>query len=71
MRKGNSNFKKNKEDYVLLFFLTVVMVVLVVAIFKSNLEVIPEHISLIKEKSIPLLWVGPLARVHMENFHHT
>ena len=52
MRKGNSNFKKNKEDYVLLFFLIVVMVVLNVAIFKSNLEVIPERIPLIKEKSI-------------------
>ena len=49
------------------------MVVLDIAMLKSNLEKIPkQNISMrIKENSIPPCSSGPLARVHMENFRLT
>ena len=45
------------------------LVVLVVAIFKSNLERIPKARMRFKEKSIPPCRAGPPAHVHMTNFH--
>ena len=47
------------------------LVVLVVAILKSNLERIPKIRMRFKEKSIPPCRAGPPAHVHMTNFHLT
>ena len=47
------------------------LVVLVVAILKSNLERIPKIRMRFKEKSIPPCQAGPPAHVHMTNFHLT
>ena len=47
------------------------LVVLVVAILKSNLERIPKHSHALKEKSIPPCRSGLHAHVHMTNFHLT
>ena len=47
------------------------LVVLVVAILKSNLERIPKIRMRFKEKSIPPCRAGPPAHVHMTVFHLT
>ena len=47
------------------------LVVLVVAILKSNLERIPKIRMRFKEKSIPPCRAGPPAHVHMTNFYLT
>ena len=47
------------------------LVVLAVAILKSNLERIPKHSMCFKEKFIPPCWDGPPAHVHITNFHLT
>ena len=47
------------------------LVVLFVAILKSNLERIPKIRMPFKEKYIPPCWAGPLAHLHMTNFHLT
>ena len=47
------------------------LVVLVVAILKSNLERIPKIRMRFKEKSIPPCRTGPHTHVHMTNFHPT
>ena len=47
------------------------LVVLVVAILKSNLERIPKIRMHFKEKSIPPCRAGPLAHADMKNFHLT
>ena len=47
------------------------LVVLVVAILKSNLERIPKIRMRFKEKSIPPCRAGPPAHVHMTSFHLT
>ena len=47
------------------------LVVLVVAILKSNLERIPKIRMRFKEKSIPPCRFDPPAHVHMTNFHLT
>ena len=48
---------------------TVVIVVLIVAISKSNLDGIPKHVLLMKEKSIAPCRADSLTRVHMQKFH--
>ena len=57
----------------LLLYMTVVLMVIVVAMLKSNLERIPKQnvYMHIKKNPIPPCWAGPLARVHMKNFHLT
>ena len=54
-------------------FLAVVMVVFVDAMIKSNSERVSKQDIYIptKENSIPSCRTGPLARVHLENFHLT
>ena len=47
------------------------LVVLVVAILKSNLERIPKIRMCFKEKSIPSYWAGPSANVPLTNFLFT
>ena len=47
------------------------LVVLVVAILKSNLERIRKICMRFKEKSIPPFRAGPPVHVHMTNFHLT
>ena len=47
------------------------LVVLVIAILKSNLERIPKKRMRFKEKSIPPCRAGPPAHVDMTNFHLT
>ena len=47
------------------------LVVLFVAILKSNLERIPKIRMRFKEKSIPPCRAGPPSHVHMTNFHLT
>ena len=47
------------------------LVVLVVAILKSNLERIPKIHMRFKEKSIPPCRARPASDVHMTNFHLT
>ena len=47
------------------------LVVLVVAILKSNLERIQKIRMRFKEKSIPPCRAGPPAHLHMTNFHLT
>ena len=47
------------------------LVVLVVAILKSNLQRIPKIRMCFKEKSIPPCQAGPPEHVHMTNFHVT
>ena len=47
------------------------LVVLVVAILKSNLERVPKIRMRFKEKSIPPCRAGPPAHVHMTSFHLT
>ena len=47
------------------------LVVLVVAILKSNLEGIPKTRMRFKEKSIPPCRAGPPAHVHMTNLYLT
>ena len=53
------------------FFLAVIMVVFAVAMLKSNLQRIPKQnmYMSVKENVIPSCRAGPLALVHMENFH--
>ena len=47
------------------------LVVLIVAILKSNLERIPKIRMCFKEKYIPPCRAGPPSQVHLTNFHLT
>ena len=47
------------------------LVVLIVAILKSNLKRIPKIRMRFKEKFIPPCWAGPSANVHIANFRLT